>query len=353
MKSDVYFSPVATDNTTDRISALKKLLEGSDPFRNLAKDEYVPVKLTIGDTASVHHVSPEIVKLIIDGIKKRGAKPFLFDTSVIYKGERQNAVDHLTLADKKGFGHARVGAPFIIADGVFGNDGTQHDVGSADINTIRIPSFIGMVDSLVVITHATGHVVSRYAGAIKNVAMGMACRSTKQVQHSSLKPEIIVRSCTGCGQCIKICPVKAITMSGKKAKIDQTICVGCGECLCACKFNAILLNWEEDPHTFCRRMVDVAGHVLLKFKNRFFITNALDITKECDCISSEDDIMVSDNIGFLASSDIVALERATVDLIAKSKKTDFFAKDREVFTDMIDYAAKRKLGSVSYNLISL
>jgi len=353
MKSDVYFTPVAAANIESRISALKKLIEISDPFRVFIKDEYIPVKLTIGDAACVHHVGPDLVKLVVANIQKRGAKPFLFDTSVIYKGERQNAIDHLALAQKKGFGYARIGAPFIIADGVFGNDGKEYAVHSPDIDKIKVPSFIGMVDSLVVITHATGHIVSKYAGAIKNVGMGMACRATKQVQHSSLKPAVIKKSCTGCGQCVKICPVNAIIMADKKSFIDQVVCVGCGECLCACKFNAILLNWGEDPHRFCRRMVDVAGHVLSKFKNRFFITSALDITQQCDCISSEDDVMVSDNIGFLASADIVALEQATVDLIAKFKKTDFFAKDREVFTGMIDYAAKKKLGSTAYNLIEL
>ncbi|HPM43263.1 MAG TPA: DUF362 domain-containing protein [Candidatus Omnitrophota bacterium] len=351
MKSDVYLSPVNTNRPEDRLIALKKLLTTADPFKKFVKGECVPVKITIGDSGCVHHVSPELVGIVITEIKNCGAKPFLFDTSVIYKGERQNAVDHLSLAEKKGFGYSRIGAPFIIADGVFGNDGKEYDIGSQDISKIKVPSFVGMADSLVVITHATGHIVSKYAGAIKNIAMGMACRPTKQVQHSSLKPSVITRSCTGCGQCLKICPVQAITMSDKKAVIDQSICVGCGECLCACKFNAILLNWDEDPHVFSRRMVDVAKFVLSRFKNKFFITSALDITKECDCISSKDDIMVSTNIGFLGSYDILALEQATIDMITKNKQTDFFAKDRDIFIDMIDYADKHGLGSTVYKIV--
>lgn len=353
MKSDVYFVPVTTDKTEDRISALKKLLKATSALHEPAKDEFVPIKLTIGDRSCVHHVSPDLVKLIVADIKRCGAKPFLFDTSVIYKGSRQNAIDHMTLAQEKGFGPDRMGAPFIVADGVFGNDGKEYDIRSPDINKIRVPSFIGMVDRLVVITHATGHIVSKYAGAIKNIAMGMACRATKQVQHSSLKPSIIEKECVGCGQCVAICPVHAIKLNNKKSRIDQAICVGCSECLCACKFDAIFLNWEEDPHTFSRRMVDVAAFILSKFKNGFFITSALDITKECDCISSKDDIMVSDNIGILASSDILALEKATVDLIDRHKKTDFFDRDRDIFLGLLDYAAKKRLGSTDYNLITL
>lgn len=354
MKSDVYYSEATTGRIEDRVIALRKILAQANPFAPLKNDEYIPVKLTIGDTACAHNVSPDLVRLVIADIRKRGARPFLFDTSVIYKGERQVAVDHLNLAERKGFGHSKVGAPFIIADGVFGNDGREYSLGSPDIDKIKVPSFVGMTDSLVVLTHATGHIVSKYAGAIKNIAMGMACRPTKQVQHSSLKPMIIEKACVGCGKCVAICPVNAITLAvpgGKKSRINQAACVGCGECLCACTFNAIMLNWEEDPHTFCRRMVDVAVYVLSKFSYTYHIMFALDITKDCDCISSKDDIMVADNIGILASTDILAVEKATVDLIAKHKKTDFFAKDRDIFANMLDYAAEKKLGSLDYNLI--
>lgn len=350
MKSEVYYAEVASDAIAERVIALKKVLAKADPFAALKKDEYLPVKLTIGDTACVHHVSPDLVKVVIADIAQRGARPFLFDTSVIYKGDRQVAVDHLNLAHAKGFGHAKVGAPFIIADGVFGNDGREYAIRTKAIDRIKVPSFVGMTDHLVVLTHATGHIVSKYAGAIKNVAMGMACRPTKQVQHSSLKPQVIEKACVGCGQCVLICPAAAITLEGKKSRIDQEKCVGCGECLCACKCNAILLNWREDPHTFCRRMVDVASFILSKYRRSFHIVFALDITKECDCISSKDDIMVADTIGILASTDILAVEKATVDLIAQHRRTDFFSRDRDIFMKMLEYAAEKKLGSLDYTL---
>jgi hypothetical protein len=291
---------------------------------------------------------------IIAAIKKKGARPFLFDTTVIYKGERQNAVDHMNLAERKGFNHSKVGAPFIIADGVFGSDGKEFALHSKNINKIRVPSFIGMVDSLVVISHATGHIVSRYAGAIKNVAMGMSCRPTKQIQHSSLKPSVISAKCTACGACIAICPVNAIAfVGGKSASIDQKACIGCGECLCACKFDAVSVNWHEDPQIFCKRMVEVANFILSKFKNKLFITFALDMTKECDCISTKDEEVMASDIGILASSDIVSLDKATADLIAANKKTDYFTSAPELYGPMLEYAAQKGMGSLDYNLLTV
>lgn len=353
MKSEVYFIKIDSNDTEKRIGALKKLLEKIDPFALYKKDELIPVKLTIGDSACTYHISPELVKAAILKIREKGAKPFIFDTSVIYKGERQNAVDHMNLAQSKGFGHTKVLAPFIVADGLLGMDGKEYEINEPDIKRIRVPSFVGMLDSLVVLSHATGHIVSGYAGAIKNVAMGMACRPTKRVQHSSIKPNVIEKKCTSCGCCIRICPVNAIAFKGQKAFIDQSICIGCGECLCACKFNSIFIDWHEDPHLFCRRMVDVANFILPKFKNRFFITFALDITRECDCISTKDEPMVARNIGILASSDIVAIDKATTDLANEGHSSQFFSNIEPFYEKMYQYAAKKGMGNMEYDIINI
>lgn len=350
MKSKVYFARLNDNGLKERVFALSNIIKAADPFEAYKKDEIIPVKLTIGDSQCVHHMNPELVKSVVAELKKKKTRPFLFDTNVIYKGERLNAVDHLTLVNNKGFGHSKTGAPFVIADGLFGMDGKDHHIKSEYISKMKIPSFIGMLDSLVVLSHVTGHILSGYAGALKNVAMGMCSRPTKQVQHSSLRPGIIAGKCTGCGCCIAICPAQAISREKEKAFIDALACVGCGECICACKFDAVLINWEEDIPTFCRRMVEVADLVLSKFKNKFFINFAFDVTKECDCISTKSDEIVSRDIGILASVDPLALDRATVDLI--NEKEDIFlkAQGRSEYYKMFEYASRKGLGNLEYDL---
>ena len=354
MKSNVYFIKTGQAATPEeRSEALKKLLEKTGVSFKCSKDEFIPVKVTIGDSSCVYNLSPELVKIVVSSLKKNGSKPFLFDTCVIYKGQRQNAVDHLNLAQSKGFTHSRVGAPFIIADGLLGQDGKEYLIGSESIKKIRVPSFVGMLDSLVVLSHVTGHIVSGYAAAIKSVAMGMSCRATKQVQHSALKPSVIDKKCTSCGCCIAICPARAISFKKEKAFIDQGSCIGCAECLCACKFDAILINWHEDPHVFCARMVEVADFILSKFKNRLFVNFAFDITKECDCISGKDEEIISGDFGILASDDILSLDKATTDLAGGNLKTDFLKRVQGVYEGMYEYAAERRLGNLEYDLITL
>ena len=355
MKSNVYFVKIVkieARDTKDRASSLLKLIQARDPFLTYKKDEFIPVKLTIGDTKCIHHLSPELVKAVIAEIKKKKAKPFLFDTNVIYKGSRLNAVDHLTLAQNKGFSHSRVGAPFIITDGVFGQDGKEYQLDSDYIKKIKIPSFIGMADSLVVLSHVTCHILTGYAGALKNVAMGMSSRPTKQVLHSSLRPHVIGQICSSCGLCLEICPVKAMSFGAdNKAFIDKTKCIGCGECLCACKFDAIFINWGEDHDVFAKRIADVARFILSKFKNKFFINFAFDITKECDCISTKNEKIICKDIGILASKDIIALEKATIDLINKNEDLILKEKSQTSYKTTLEYAHEKGLGSLDYNLI--
>jgi len=56
----------------------------------------------------------------------------------------------------------------------------------------------------------------------------------------SIKPSVIERRCSGCSECEKICPVGAISVSGKTAKIDYGICIQCMCCHEVCRFNAIV-----------------------------------------------------------------------------------------------------------------
>lgn len=369
MKSDVYFIKIAArSGIEEKELTVRRLIEAVNPFSDYQDGEIIPVKITIGDSPCIYHLSPQLVKLVVAAIKNKGAKPFLFDTSVIYNGQRQNAVDHLNLVQNKGFGHYKVGAPFIIADGLFGQDGKEFILDSKNINKIKVPSFIGLLDSLLVLSHVTGHIISGYAGAIKNVAMGMSCRSTKQVQHSSLKPSIIENKCTACGCCMAVCPARAISFKNKKSfilsdgqkkqasltgYINQELCIGCGECLCVCKFDAVFINWHEDHELFCRRMAEVSNLILSKFKKKFFLNFTFDITEECDCISAKDEKMIAIDLGILASNDILSIDKATADLVNRNKKSDFFTQTKNTYETMFAYAAKIGLGNLEYNLIEI
>lgn len=58
-------------------------------------------------------------------------------------------------------------------------------------------------------------------------------------------PWINQNKCTGCGACVNICPVGAISIKNDKAIIDQSKCIKCGKCLDVCSQEAIRSNSEN------------------------------------------------------------------------------------------------------------
>ena len=64
-------------------------------------------------------------------------------------------------------------------------------------------------------------------------------------------PEVEAEACNGCGKCVEVCPVEAMSLvsSGdphhpkrKKARLDESICLGCGVCVRACSRRALRLR---------------------------------------------------------------------------------------------------------------
>ncbi|MBA3010687.1 MAG: 4Fe-4S dicluster domain-containing protein [Proteobacteria bacterium] len=70
------------------------------------------------------------------------------------------------------------------------------------------------------------------------------------VHTSNFIPEINRADCTGCGKCVTICPVEAMTLVSahdprkpkqKRARLNREICLGCGLCVRACQEGSLML----------------------------------------------------------------------------------------------------------------
>ena len=53
------------------------------------------------------------------------------------------------------------------------------------------------------------------------------------------KPNIDADICTGCGECVDVCPVEAISLSDNTAIINENLCNNCRLCIPICPVEAI------------------------------------------------------------------------------------------------------------------
>ena len=58
-------------------------------------------------------------------------------------------------------------------------------------------------------------------------------------------PLIDEDTCTGCRQCIEVCPPQAIVLEDGKARIEEEFCEECGFCAAECPAAAICILFEK------------------------------------------------------------------------------------------------------------
>jgi uncharacterized protein len=368
MKSPVYFASLrALSENESTIAKVQRLFDHAGFTGLIAPHDKTAIKLHFGETGNDGFISPVYVRQVVEKVKSCGGLPFLTDTNTLYMGSRSNAVEHIGTAILHGFDYAVAGAPIIIADGLNGKNVRRVEIKKRHFTEVSIAGDIASADSLIVMSHFKGHIVSGFGGAIKNLAMGCATPQGKREQHNA-RPFTIPEKCTGCAACMKVCPNKAIRVKKKLSAIDPERCIGCFECMHVCPEHAIDIDWETEIPQFMERMVEHAyGAVQGKANKMGFMNFLIRITPDCDCFPFSDAPIVPD-IGILASKDPVAIDAASFDLVNQqlgytdSLLTAHHHKGGDKFrgvhsqTDgyrQVQYADEIGMGRSSYDLIRI
>ena len=326
MAGKVYFISSRVEKFDYRYSVLgrlQKILEKTHLRRYFSKDELVPVKMHLGNRGAHHTIRPNFVRLVVDQLKKIGSKPFVTD-SVRVKG-----YEYLEVANQTGYNALSLGAPVIMADGIFGLDSVKVEAGEI-LKELYIPSAIYDAPSMMVLSHVKGHIDSSVAGAIKNLAMGCVTAVPRGCEwkdggrgkmHFHMVQELMTWNeslCTFCSICANNCPQDAIEVKADSFLVDEKSCWRCGRCVRVCPEGALSVPISMDD--FQISLAESAKAVLSTFKpgKVFYINFLMDIQPECDCMAVSDTPVVQDQ-GVILGDDIVAVDKASLDLIAKAQ----------------------------------
>jgi len=356
MKSKVYLVRLENFAQTQVVAGkLKHLLEESRILDFIQPNFKVAVKMHFGEEGNTGFVKPEYLRVVSDAISFKGATASVADTNTLYRGRRTNSLEHLALAREHGFTRETLSAEVIVPDDSKKENVKEMQINQKFIKTAKLVRFFVDSDALLGVSHFKGHIMTGFGGALKNLGMGCAAREGKLQQHSDISPIVYQQKCIGCGECEKVCPVKAIIIKSNKSVIDGAKCIGCATCIAVCPVSAIDVPWGSGAAIIQEKMIEYTSAVMKNKKGRAgFLNFAIKITKECDCLAKDDPRVVPD-IGILASTDPVSIDQASLDLVNLTCGKDIFKElhpERDG-SKQLKYAQKLGLGNLDYELIEL
>jgi len=358
LASNVYFIQASVRDGEQILSEKARTLFRAGGLADcFKKNDYTALKVHVGEDKNNTYVKAPCLKGLVEELQAAGTKPFVTDTSTLYTGRRHNAIDHTVLATERGFGVEGLGIPFIAPDGIYGTAETPVEIDGELDREVLIAADIVRCQSILSIAHFTGHCAACVGATIKTLGMGCASRKGKMRQHASLKPQVKRSACTRCGECYRHCPADAITLDEIQAHIDRDKCIGCAECVAVCRFDAVTYDWQQENEILQKSVAEHAlGAVKGKEGRGAYFNFLVSVTKDCDCFDQADMPTMVEDIGILASTDPVAVDKASIDLAEQhgGKNVSRLIGNKKLdWRFQIEHAVKIGLGSADYELVAV
>jgi len=308
MESKVLFAPMAFSRYESGQTLPEKftrLLKRSGLSERL-KGKKVAIKMHVGSGVTYSTIPIVFIRKLVDFVHQSGAECFITDHKVYHRNPQC-----------RGYTADILGAPVLDDCGFFGKYYYTKEVDFKGLKHIDIAGLIHDADFLIDFSHVKGHGACGFGGACKNIAMGCVTDRTRHEIHG-LEGGLVwhKEKCIHCNKCIGSCNHDANSFD-KDGNYDVFYhnCTLCQHCVKVCPTGAIELD-SHDYSDFQKGMAICTKTVLDTFdpENIFFINVLTQITALCDCWGMTTPSLVPD-IGIMASDDIVAIERASIDAI--------------------------------------
>lgn len=261
----------------------------------------VAIKISTGEPGGHNYLKPE---LIGDLVRATGGT--IVECNTAYEGRRSSTEEHIKAAEEHGF-------TAIAAVDIMDAEGDMR-IPVRDTSHIKynlVGTHLDRYDFMINLAHFKGHAMGGFGGVLKNQSIGVASAAGKAYIHTA----------------------------GKTADVSQV--------------------WQNvaEQDAFLESMAAAAQSVADKFGDRIVYINVLNnLSVDCDCDSSPEDPRMSD-IGIMASTDPVALDQASVDMIyasteeGKSHLIERIESRHGIHT--VEHAEKIGLGNRSYRTVDL
>ena len=295
-QSSVYFT---SDITAESLVKIYESL-GVAP----KEGQRVAVKISTGESEKSNHLRPEFIKDLVQ--KVNGS---IVECNTAYGGNRSTTDSHKRAIEQRGYGA-------IATVDIMDEEGTM-EIPVTDTKWLKhdiVGSHLANYDFMINLAHFKGHAMGGFGGVLKNQSIGVASKSGKCYIHSA----------------------------GKSTTSP----------------------WgNNNQDSFLESMAAAAQAVHNYFKqegkNIIYINVMNNLSVDCDCDGNPHAPQMKD-IGILASTDPVALDKACLDLVFNHQNTSgdnatpLINRIENLHgTHTVSYAEQIGLGSQSYTLIDI
>ena len=294
-KPDVFFTKIITPERM--VDIFKKL--------NVKLTGKVGLKIHSGETGGLYFLKPDFLHKIYEYTNGT-----FLECNTAYNSERSNSENHKKLLKQHGWYDK--GRNIDLMDENPNDDIKFYILNHKMINTTYAGSHLQLYDSCLVLSHFKGHKMGGFGGALKQLSIGFASQRGKAWIHSGGK------------------------------ELDWT------------------KGLDGDQEEFTKAMADSASVIVNYFRSKgeiAFINVLANISTSCDCAGSGAPEPKIKDIGILASTDPVAIDTASLDLIKQINDEG----SKELLDQIkgllgentIDTAEMLGVGSREYNFINI
>jgi uncharacterized Fe-S center protein len=327
-KSKVYFTDRQARTDYNMIDKLEHVFKELGLDNEIKSGEKIMVKTHFGQWGNTNYLRPAYARKIVDLVRAAGGVPFIAETTGLgyggggTYGGRTTAPEYLGMGTLHGYTEASVGVPLIMADGYWGTDVYDIEIDGEHVKKVDVAAALLDCDKVIVLTHAKGHGLGGIGGTIKNLGIGLVGKRGKAAMHFLGDIKIDPEKCLGpeCSKCLKVCPVRCITMN-EKAKVDESQCIACHHCVNVCatvEAKAATQTWRPNHEQGPIFVENTVGVINAIGADKFYYINlAIDISDKCDCWNVGAPLLVHD-IGIFGSKDPLAIDQATLQAIKEA-----------------------------------
>ena len=259
--------------------------------------ECVAVKVHSGEAGNQNFLHPEYFKDIINYVNGT-----VVECNTAYDGARNTTEKHQKLLSDHEW------TKYFNVD-LLDAEGPDKEVSIPNGKVIKknyLGKNIDTYNSMLVLSHFKGHPMGGYGGALKQLSIGCASSYGKAYIHGAGDPEKL---------------------------------------------------WTADHYLFLESMADAASSVVKLFEGKIAYINVMcNMSVDCDCCAEAEDPCMKD-IGILASTDPVAIDKACLDLVYNSSDPgkDHLIERIESRNGVhtIDSAYELGIGNKEYELINI